>query len=347
MQHAEGYLSSAFWRWINNPWLWQIPRVQLHITPLCADGDSRTAHHLHHTDPTIWSYQTESWWRLRAQILFAVFCAPRRQNQRVRGKPLNQTFDVQLVAQTTIWHFLNSLVSLRSDHTRAHTRAPASPRLQIKCVSALVGVVALSGWSESENRRHTSTPPLPSPAQCEEQLSSSERAEHILLPPPPSSSSLLFSPVWIQSCSRAEVLPTCTLGKLRTRLHTQPFCPRTNLTVGSLHDDAERATLAPRSPALPNLYRGVQFIWVHRGALWEGREVRRILQSDITGSEQSEGGQQRVSSSRRGRSGELPAGEHIQRLAQLRTQRLLFALSVLFPNKQFSVADLTFYWTLF
>lgn len=262
-------------------------------------------------------------------------------------KAIKSDIVVQLVAQTTIWHFLNSLVSLRSDHTRAHTRAPASPRLQIKCVSALVGVVALSGWSESENRRHTSTPPLPSPAQCEEQLSSSERAEHILLPPPPSSSSLLFSPVWIQSCSRAEVLPTCTLGKLRTRLHTQPFCPRTNLTVGSLHDDAERATLAPRSPALPNLYRGVQFIWVHRGALWEGREVRRILQSDITGSEQSEGGQQRVSSSRRGRSGELPAGEHIQRLAQLRTQRLLFALSVLFPNKQFSVADLTFYWTLF
>lgn len=119
---------------------------------------------------------------MEAPILFGVFCPPRRQKKRVRGNLLNRTFDVQLVPQTTIWQFLNSPVSLRSDHTRAHTHAPASPRLQIKCVSALVGwQFALSGWWESENRRHTSTQPLPTPVQCKEQLSSSERAEHILL----------------------------------------------------------------------------------------------------------------------------------------------------------------------
>lgn len=283
-----GYFSSAFWRWINNPPLWQIPWVQLHmgnLIPLCADGDSRTAHHLCHTDPhhTSWSYQTESWWRLCAQILFRCLLSSKETGPKGLRKVIKSDISCPISCpdnHLALFKFTGIPQEWSRALTRAHMHAPASPRLQINCVSAFVGwqLLALSGWSESENRRHTSPPPLPSPAQCEEQQSTS------------SSSSLLFSPVWIQSSSRAEVLPTCALGKLRPRLHTQPFCPRTNLTVWSLHDDAERATLAPRSPSLPALHRGVQFIWVHRGALWEGREVRRILQSDITGSEQSEGG---------------------------------------------------------
>lgn len=86
-----GYFSSAFSRWINNPPLWQIPWVKLHmgnLIPLRADGDSRTAHHLCHTDPTILhdliKLNPDGGSALR--FCFAVFCPPRRQDQRVWGK---------------------------------------------------------------------------------------------------------------------------------------------------------------------------------------------------------------------------------------------------------------------
>lgn len=156
-------------------------------------------------------------------------------------------------------------------------------------------------------------------------------------PLPPPLLLLPFAPEWIYPSSGAE--PTSATATLDSHLKVKtgpgrpspllptpsffllpsPSCPLLKLGQwGNLHDDSSRATLARRAPHLLPVHGGVRPVRLHRGALRAGRQVRRILQSDIKGSEQSEGGQQRVSPACGGRSGELSAREHLQRSVLIR-----------------------------